>query len=143
MSVRWYYVAYSLSYRDVEELMAERGINVDQATINRWVIKYCPELLKAFTSKKKSVNQNWRMDETYVKLKGKWYYLYRAVDKFGDTIDLLLSKNRTKKAASKFFNKAIKSSGIREKITINKSGANKSGIDSINKKLKKDQRIKI
>lgn len=142
MAVRWY-VAYSLSYRDIEELMAERDINVDHATINRWVIKFSPELLEAFKSKKKPVNKSWRMDETYVKVKGKWYYLYRAVDKFGDTIDFLLSKNRTKKAARKFFNKAIKSSGIPEKITIDKSGANKAGIDSINKKLKKDQRIKI
>ena len=142
MAVRWY-VAYSLSYRDIEELMAERGINVDHATINRWVIKYSPELLEAFKSKKKSVNKSWKMDETYVKVKGKWYYLYRAVDKYGDTVDFLLTKNRTKKAARKFFNKAIKSSGIPEKLTIDKSGANKAGIDSINKKLKKDQRIKI
>ena len=142
MAVRWY-VAYSLSYRDIEELMAERGIKVDHATINRWVIKYSPALLKAFRSKKKSVNRSWRMDETYIKVKGKWYYLYRAVDKFGDTIDFLLTKNRTKKAARRFFSKAIKSSGIPEKITIDKSGANKSGIDSINQQLKKDQRIKI
>jgi putative transposase len=141
MAVRWY-VAYSLSYRDIEELIAERGINVDHATINRWVIKYSPKLLEAFGSKKKSVNKSWRMDETYVKVKGRWYYLYRVVDKFGNTIDFLLSKNRTKKAARKFFNKAIKSSGIPKKITIDKSGANKTVIDSINKKLKKDQRIK-
>ena len=87
MAVRWY-VAYSLSYRDIEELMAERGINVDHATINRWVIKYSPELLEAFKSKKKAVHKSWRMDETYVKVKGTWYYLYRAVDKFGDTIIL-------------------------------------------------------
>ena len=123
--------------------MAERGIHVDHATINRWVIKYSPQLLEAFKSKKKTVHNSWRMDETYVKVKGKWYYLYRAVDKFGDTIDFLLSNNRTKKAARKFFNKAIKSSGIPEKIAIDKSGANKAGIDSINKKLKKDQLITI
>ena len=142
MAVRWY-VAYSLSYREIEELMAERSINVDHATINRWVIKYSPELLDAFKPKKKSVNKSWRMDETYVKVKGKWYYLYRAVDTSGYTIDFLLSKNRTKKAARKFFNKAIKSNGMPEKITIDKSGANKAGIDAVNKTLKKDQIIKI
>ena len=142
MAVRWY-IAYSLSYRDIEELMSERGINIDHSTINRWVIKYSPELLEKFKSKKKPVNKSWRMDETYVKIKSEWYYLYRAVDKFGNTIDFLLTKNRNKKAARKFFKKAIKSNGIPEKITIDKSGANKAGIDCINNMLKKDQRIEI
>lgn len=142
MTVRWY-LAYSLSYRDIEELMLERGIKVDHATINRWVIKYSPQLLEAFKVKKKSVHGSWRMDETYVKVKGKWHYLYRAVDKLGNTIDFLLTKNRNKKAAKRFFNKAIKLNGIPEKITIDKSGANKSGIDTINKKLKKSQKIEI
>ena len=86
MAVRWY-IAYSLSYRDIEELMLERGIKVDHATVNRWVIKYSPQLLEFFKAKKKSVNGSWRMDETYVKVKGKWHYLYRAVDKFGNTVD--------------------------------------------------------
>lgn len=107
MAVRWY-VAYSLSYRDIEELMSERGINIDHSTINRWVIKYAPKLLKVFQTKKKSVNKSWRMDETYIKIKSKWYYLYRAVDKFGKTIDFLLTKNRDTKAARRFFKKAIK-----------------------------------
>jgi putative transposase len=142
MAVRWY-VAYNLSYRDIEELMAERGISVDHSTINRWVIKYSPELLEAFKTKKKTINKSWRMDETYIKIKGEWNYLYRAVDKFGNTIDFLLTKNRNKKAARKFFKKAIKSSGIPEKITIDKSGANKAGIDSINIELPKDQQIEI
>ncbi|MGI9214576.1 MAG: IS6 family transposase [Gammaproteobacteria bacterium] len=142
MAVRWY-LAYSLSYRDIEELMLERGIKVDHATINRWVIKYSPQLLEAFKVKKKPVNGSWRMDETYVKVKGKWHYLYRAVDKLGNTIDFLLTKNRNKKAAKRFFNKAIKLNGIPEKITIDKSGANKSGIDAINKKLKNSQKIEI
>lgn len=142
MAVRCY-LAYSLSYVNIEELMAARGLNVDHAPINRWFIKYSPKLLKAFKSNKKSVDKSWRMDETYVKVKGKWYYLYRPVDRFGDTIDFLLSKKRTKKAAGIFFNKAMKSRGIPEKTSIDKGGANKSGIDSINENLNKDQRIKI
>lgn len=142
MAVRWY-VAYSLSCREIEELMAERGVNVDHSTINRWVIQYSPKLLKAFKTKKKSVNNSWRMDETYIKVKGEWNYLYRAVDKFGNTIDFLLTKNRNKKAARKFFKKAIKSNGVPEKINIDKSGANKAGIDSINIELPKDQQIEI
>jgi putative transposase len=142
MAVRWY-VAYNLSYRDIEELMAERGISVDHSTINRWVIKYALKLLELFKNKKKSVNKSWRMDETYIKVKGKWFYLYRAVDEFGNTIDFLLTKNRNKNAARRFFKKAIKFNGIPEKITIDKSGANKSGIDSINAELPKDQQIEI
>ena len=142
MAVRWY-IAYSLSYRDIEELMLERGIKVDHATVNRWVIKYSPQLLEFFKAKKKSVNGSWRMDETYVKVKGKWHYLYRAVDKFGNTVDFLLTKKRNKKAAKRFFDKAINIHGVPEKITIDKSGANKAGLEIINKKFKKSQKIQI
>jgi putative transposase len=109
MSVRWY-IAYSLSYRNIEELMLERGVTVDHSTLNRWVIKYSPELLSEFKKKKKPVCLSWRMDETYIKVKGAWHYLYRAVDKEGDTIDFMLSNKRDKMAATKFFKKAIYSS---------------------------------
>lgn len=81
-SVRWY-VAYPLSYRQIEEMMGERGIEVDHSTINRWVVKYSPDLEKEFRKKKLPVGSSWRVDETYVKVKGKWKYLYRAVDKSG------------------------------------------------------------
>ncbi len=80
--VRWY-LAYPLSYRHVEEIMQERGIEVDHSTLNRWVLKYTPQLEQAFRNKKKPVGISWRLDETYVKVKGKWKYLYRAVDKEG------------------------------------------------------------
>src|SRR5687767_3533180 len=86
MGVRWY-LAYPLSTRHVEELMEERGIDVDHATINRWVIKYSPQLEAQFHRRKRSVWTSWRMDKTYIKVKGEWKYLYRAVDKFGKTID--------------------------------------------------------
>lgn len=92
---------------------------------NAWVVDYSPLFLEEFKKKKKKVSSSWRMDETYIKVKGKWLYLYRAVDKEGKTIDSMLSKKRDKKAAKKFFKKAIISSGKPKKITINKSGANK------------------
>ena len=92
-SVYWYH-RYALSYRDIEELMAERGVAVDHATLQRWVIKYTPMIEANFRKKKGPVNSSWRMDETYIKVKGRWYYLYRAVDKEGHTIDFLLTKYR-------------------------------------------------
>ena len=135
MTVRWY-VAYSLSYRNIEELMAERGVKVDHSTINRWVIYYAPLLEEKFrTGYKKSVGNSWRMDETYIKIKGEWNYLYRAVDKQGDTIDFLLTQKRDEVAARAFFNKAISASGLPEKVTIDKSGSNTAALNAINLQL--------
>lgn len=143
MAVRWY-LAYSLSYRDIEELMAERGVSVDHSTVNRWVVKYSPKLEAAFTKRyKKTVGRSWRMDETYIKVKGEWCYLYRAVDKTGNTIDFMLSKDRDEKAAKRFFIKAIGYSSKPEKITIDKSGANKAALKSININLGKKDEIEI
>ena len=145
MSVRWY-VAYALSYRDIEELMAERGLKVDHATINRWVIKYAPLLETEFYRRHKhNVGSSWRMDETYIKVKGKWCYLYRAVDKSGATIDFLLSQNRDELAAKRFFYKTIERSGQPKKITIDKSksDANNVALKSINKILTPSEKIEI
>src|SRR5262245_63286387 len=91
--VRWY-VAYPLSYRHVEELMEERGVSVDHATINRWVLKYSPQLEATFHCRKRPVGRRWRMDETYIRVKVEWRYLYRAVDKTGHTLDFLLTEHR-------------------------------------------------
>jgi putative transposase len=133
--VRWY-LSYSLSYRDIEEMMLERGTKVDHSTLNRWVIEYAPLLESEFRKNhKKKTGSSWRMDETYIKIKGIWNYLYRAVDKEGETIDFMLSKHRDEAAAKAFFTKAIGSSGLPEKITIDKSGANKAGIDAMNLQL--------
>ena len=129
--IRWY-LAYPLSYRNIEEMMLERGVDVDHTTINRWVIKYTPQIEKKFRKHKAPVGTSWRMDETYIKVKGQWKYLYRAVDKEGRTIDFMLSAKRDRKAAKKFFNKAIKLSGVPAKINIDKSGANKAGIHDYN-----------
>lgn len=135
MAVRWY-VSYSLSYRDIEELMLERGMSVDHSTLNRWVIYYSPLLEEEFRkNKKRKTGSSWRMDETYIKLKGEWTYYYRAVDKEGETIDFMLSKKRDEAAAKAFFTKAIDSSGMPDKITIDKSGSNKAGIEAINLQL--------
>ena len=88
MAVRWY-LAYVLSNRNIEERMEDRGVGVDHSTINRWVIKYSPKLEVEFSRKyKRTIGGSWRVDETYIKVKGMWCYLYRAVDKSGATIDL-------------------------------------------------------
>jgi putative transposase len=131
MSVRWY-VAYPLSYRHVEELMLERGVHVDHATIQRWVVKYSPQLEVAFHRCKRPVQVSWRMDETYIKIKGDWRYLYRAVDKHGQTIDFLLTEHRDQEAALRFLQKAIRRQGVPEKITIDGSDANEAAIKRYN-----------
>ena len=132
MAVRWY-VAYPLSYRNIEELMDERNVKVDHATLNRWVVEYSPQLENEFRKRYKSkIHSSWRMDETYLKIKGKDIYLYRAVDKFGKTVDFMVSEKRDKAAVLRFFNKAVGKSGLPEKITMDKSGANKAGADEIN-----------
>jgi putative transposase len=129
--VRWY-VAYPLSYRHVEELMEERGVALDHATVQRWVVKYSPLLEEAFHRRKRPVWVSWRMDETYIKVKGEWRYLYRAVDKQGQTIDFLLTEHRDKEAALRFLKKAIRRNGFPEKITIDGSDANEAAIKSYN-----------
>jgi putative transposase len=132
MAVRWY-VAYALSYRDMEELMAERGICVDHATLARWVVKYAPQLEEEFRRRyKRPVGSSWRMDETYIKIKGQWHYLYRAVDKDSHTIDSWLSSTRNRKDAHAFFTKAISLHGLPSKVTIDKSGSNKAGVARMN-----------
>jgi putative transposase len=127
--VRWY-VAYPLSTRHVEELMRERGVYVDHATINRWVVKYSPQLAEAFHRRKRSVGRSWRMDETYIKIKGEWYDLYRAVDKSGQTIDFLLTEQRDEPAAKRFLTQAIRRHGVPDKMTIDGSEANAAAIRS-------------
>src|SRR6266550_5103207 len=120
---RWY-LAYPLSYRQLEELMQERGVSVYHATIHRWVLKYTPLLEEAFHRRKRSVGRSWRMDETYIKVKGQWHYLYRAVDKGGQTIDFLLTEQRDEQAAKRFLTRAIRRHGVHETITIDGSEAN-------------------
>ncbi|RLK07293.1 DDE superfamily endonuclease [Ruegeria conchae] len=132
----FFYLRYGVSYRDLEEIMAERGVDLDHATLNRWVGKYAVLVAEAARYRKRAADHSWRMDETYVKVKGEWVYLYRAIDKFGKTLDFMLSKRRNKAAATKFFARALEANGLPRKIVIDKSGANTAGIKAINKMLK-------
>src|SRR5665647_458126 len=103
LNVRWY-LKYPLSYRNLKEMMIERGIQVDHSTIMRWVHQYSPEIEKKIRRHLRPTNDSWRVDETYIKVKGKWKYFYRAVDSNEDTIDFMLSTKRDKKAAKRFLN---------------------------------------
>jgi transposase-like protein len=106
-AVRWY-LRYSLSLRDVEELLEERGMDADHTTIWRWVQRYGPELQQRLRRHLKPTNKSWRVDETYVRVKGRWRYLYRAIDWAGATIDFLLSARRDADAAKRLFRKALR-----------------------------------
>ena len=106
LCVRWY-VRYSFSYRDLEEMMLERGLHVDHTTIYRWVQYYAPELDRRCRPHLKTTTDSWRVDETYIKVKGIWMYLYRAVDSQGNTLEFLLSATRDAQAAKRFFSKAL------------------------------------
>src|SRR5438874_10022864 len=106
LCVRWY-LRYSLSYRDLEEMMRERGLSVDHTTIYRWVQHYAPELEKRSRPHLKATNDSWRVDETYIKVRKTWMYLYRAVDSDGNTLEFLLSSTRDAEAAKRFFEKAL------------------------------------
>ncbi|MFK5979543.1 MAG: IS6 family transposase, partial [Rhizobiaceae bacterium] len=142
----FFYVRYAVSYRDLEEIMAERGVHVDHATLNRWVVKYSPMVAKVAQIRKQPTAGSWRMDETCIKVKGKWMYLYRAIDKYGKTLDFMLSRRRVKAAARLFFRCAIETNGLPSRIVIDKSGANLAGLERINVGLKfsrTKQRIEI
>jgi transposase-like protein len=102
LAVRWY-LRYGLSYRDVEELLAERGVDVDHVTIYRWVQRFTPLVIEAARPCRHSVGDRWFVDETYVKVAGVWRYVYRAVDQYGQVIDVFVSKRRNVAAATKFF----------------------------------------
>lgn len=104
--VTWY-CKYALSYRDLKEIAAERGFTLDHSTIYRWVQEYAPEINKRTKAFLKSTCDSWKLDETYLKIKGIWHYLYRAIDKQGNTLDWMLSKNRNKQSAKRFFKKLL------------------------------------
>jgi transposase-like protein len=118
LCVRWY-LKYALSYRNLEEIMIERGLSVDHTTIYRWVMIYAPEIEERTRKYLKSTNDSWRVDETYIKVKGKWKYLYRAVDSNGETLDFMFSAKRDHKAAKRFLKKVLKAKHNKEPRVIN------------------------
>jgi transposase-like protein len=122
-------------------MMAERGIEVDHSTVHRWAIKLLPVLEKAFRRRKRPVRRSWRVDETYLKIKGKWKYLYRALDKAGQTVDFLLRAHRDKAAAQRYFEKSIDQNGEPETITIDKSASNLTALEALN--AQRDTPIRI
>jgi len=134
---------FSLSYRELEEMAHIRGAVIDHSTLQRWIIRFVPLIDRQVRKRKKPVGVSWRMDETYIKLNGKWIYLYRAVDSLGNTIDFLLRKHRDKMAAKAFFRKAFKNNERPEKVNIDKSGSNISALNSANNNLPEKQQIEI
>ena len=118
LCVRWY-LRYSLSYRDLEEMMNERGLSVDHTTIYRWVQAYALELERRIRPHLRPTNDSYRVDETYIKVKGAWKYLYRAVDSTGQTIDFMLSAKRDARAAKRFFRKMLKAAKHQSPRVIN------------------------
>lgn len=127
LCVRWY-LAYNLSLRDLEEMMAERGLRVDHSTVHRWAVRFAPQLLERFNRRKRTVTGKWHMDETYIKVGGRWMYLYRAIDSVGDTVEFLFSEHRDLRAAKRFFRKALRRQGRPERIVIDGSRTNREAI---------------
>lgn len=134
---------FSLSYRDLEEMMMIRGGAIDHSTLQRWVKKFVRLIDARVRSRKRPVSGSWRMDETYIRLNGRWVYLYRAVDKLGYTIDFLLRAHRDAVAAKAFFRKAFRENGTPEVVNIDKSASNKCALDSLNEGLSEAEQFEI
>ena len=132
LCVRWY-ITYKLSYRDLVEMMAERGVILSHTTILRWVQRYVPEFEKRWRRYARPVGTSWRVDETYIRVRGRWAYLYRAVDKRGRTVDFLLSERRDIAAAKRFFRRAIERHGAPERITLDGYPATHAAIAELKK----------
>jgi len=122
LCIRWY-LAFKLSSRDLVQMMAERGISLAHTTILRWVQRYVPEFEKRWSRYARPVGDSWRVDETYIKVRGQWVYLYRAVDRQGRTVDFLLSKRRDVMAAKRFLSQATRQHGTPRVITLDRYAA--------------------
>ena len=144
LTVRWY-LRYNLSFRDLVEMMEERGLSIAHTTIMRWVHQYGPELDERVRRHLKPTNDSWRVDETYIKVKGQWMYLYHAVSYEGNTIDFSLSKTRDKKAAKRFFKKALRSFHVSKPrvITVDKNPAYPVAIQQLKDEKKMPEGIQI
>jgi transposase-like protein len=127
LCVRWY-LAYSLSLRDLKEMMAERGVSVDHTTIYRWTVHYAPLLLEQFNRRKRPVTGRWYVDETYSKVRGRWMYLYRAIDSNGNTVEFCFSERRKLTAAKRFLRRSLQRPGRPERIVIDGNQTNREAI---------------
>jgi len=130
IAVRWY-LRYGLSYRDVEELLAERGVEVDHVTVYRWVQRFTPLFTEAARPLRHASGDRWFVDETYVKVAGRWRYLYRAVDQYGQVIDVMLSEQRDTAAARRFFTRALRHGPAPVEVTTDKAGPYLRVIDEL------------
>jgi len=130
LCVRWY-VTYKLSYRDLVEMMAERHVDLAHTTIMRWVQRYVPAFVKRWQRYRRPVGTSWRCDETYIRIKGHWAYLYRTVDREGQTIDFFLSEHCDSAAAKRFFARAIEKRGRPEKITLDGYAASHAAVGEL------------
>ena len=130
LAVRWY-LRFGLSYRDVEELLAERGVEVDHTTVFRWVVRFTPLFVEAARSCRHTPGDRWFVDETYVKVLVRWRYLYRAVDQFGQVIDVLVSPKRDKKAARRFFTRALAGATPQAGVTTDRAAAYPRVLDEL------------
>ena len=127
LCVRWY-LAYNLSFRDLEEMMAERCLSVDHSTLHRWVVRFSPQLLERFNRRKRSVTGKWHLDETYIKVRGQWMYLFRAIDGIGDTVEFFFSQTRDLPAARRFLRRALERHDRPDRIVIDGSHTNYEAI---------------
>ena len=130
LAVRWY-LRYGLSYRDVEELLAERGIQVDHVTIHRWVQRFTPALIDAARPCRHAVGQRWFVDETYVKVSGTWRYVYRAIDEHGQIIDVFVSQRRDIPAARIFFSSALDAHGMPAEVVTDLASTLETAIEEL------------
>ena len=130
VAVRWY-LRYGLSYRDIEELLAERGVIVDHVTVYRWVQRFIPEFIEAARPARHAPGDRWFADETYVKVAGRWTYLYRVVDQHGQVIDVLLSRRRDLAAARRFFAGALHAGTVPAEVTTDRAPAYPRVLDEL------------
>jgi len=142
LCVRWY-LSYKLSSRDLVDMMGERGIELAHTTLLRWVQRYVPEFEKRWSRYARSVGGSWRCDETYIKVKGEWTYLYRAVDKQGRTVDFLLTAKRDVAAAKRFFQKAMNGNRTPRVITLDAYAASHRAVRELKAEGKMPKRVRV
>ena len=140
--VRWY-LSFKLSYRDLVTMMAERGVELAHTTILRWVQHYTPEFEKRWNRFARRVGGSWRCDETYIKVKGAWIYLYRAVDKTGKTVEFYLSRKRDVNAAKAFLRKAMKQQRVPTKITLDAYAASHRAVADLKSDGELPKRVRV